>query len=352
MTNDISPRRTLKDDETDLVELLLSLWMQKWLIILITLTITAGAAFYAFLSKPVYEARISVLPPSLSNIAGFNLGRSGARGLGPFSVSDVYTVFTRNLQAEEVRRQFFREIYLPSLDEERRSSSLDRLYMEFSGLLSVKVLDKNQPDRYTIVVERHDPGQAVDWAKRFIDQTARQSLVEMLKNAQSELSVQAENIERQIKSQRDTARARREDRITQLQEAMKVAEAIGLENPLVITGRVSNDGEHATFMGGSLYMRGAKALRAETQVLKSRESDDPFIPDLRNLQEQYELYAGVSLNSEGVAVFRQDGKIEMPDAAIKPKKALILTLGVVLGGMLGLFIALIRLMFKKRLAKT
>ncbi|MNR47248.1 hypothetical protein D3C85_1663300 [compost metagenome] len=88
------------------------------------------------------------------------------------------------------------------------------------------------------------------------------------------------------------------------------------------------------------------------QVLKSRESDDPFIPDLRNLQEQYELYAGVRLDTEGVAVFRQDGNIEMPDAPIKPRKVLILALGVVLGGMLGLFIALIRLMFKKRSAKT
>ncbi|WP_263293078.1 LPS O-antigen chain length determinant protein WzzB [Pseudomonas sp. BF-R-30] len=334
-----------------MVELLLSLWMQKWLIILITLTITAGAAFYAFLSKPVYEARISVLPPSLSNIAGFNQGRNGLRGLTLFSVNDVYAVFTRNLQTEEVRRQFFKEIYLPSLDEEQRSSSLDRLYMEFSGSLSVKALDKSQPDRYTIVIERHDPGQAADWAKRYIDLIARQSLGEMLKNAQSELSVQAGNIERQIKTQRDSAKARREDRITQLQEALKVAEEIGLEKPSMITGR--NDGEFTAFMGDSLmYMRGAKALRAELQVLKSRESDDPFIPNLRDLQEQYELYAGVKLDTEGVAVFRQDGNIEMPDAAIKPRKALILALGVVLGGMLGLFIALIRLMLKKRLAMT
>lgn len=353
MTNDISPRRTLRNDETDLVELLLSLWMQKWLIILITLTITAGAALYAFLSKPVYEARISVLPPSLSNIAGFNVGRNGLHGLTPFSVNDVYAVFTRNLQTEEFRRQFFKETYLPSLDKEQRSSSLDKLYMEFSGSLSVKALDKSQPDRYTIVIERQDPGQAANWAKRYIDLIARQSLGEMLKNAQSELSVQAGNIERQIKSQRDTAKDRREDRITRLQEALKVAEEIGLEKPPMITGRVSNDGEFTAFMGGSLmYMRGAKALRAELQVLKSRESDDPFIPDLRNLQEQYELYAGVRLDTEGVAVFRQDGNIEMPDAPIKPRKVLILALGVVLGGMLGLFIALIRLMFKKRSAKT
>ncbi|MCY1547895.1 G-rich domain on putative tyrosine kinase [compost metagenome] len=52
---------------------------------------------------------------------------------------------------------------------------------------------------------------------------------------------------------------------------------------------------------------------------------------------------------EKVAIFRQDGAVVTPDAPIKPKKALILALGVVLGGMLGLFIALIRLMLNERL---
>jgi chain length determinant protein (polysaccharide antigen chain regulator) len=84
-------------------------------------------------------------------------------------------------------------------------------------------------------------------------------------------------------------------------------------------------------------------------VLKARESDDPFIPELRNLEEKYKLYANVKLDPERVAVFRQDGEVEQPDTPIKPKKILILALGVVLGGMLGLFIALIRLMLKKRL---
>lgn len=37
---------------------------------------------------------------------------------------------------------------------------------------------------------------------------------------------------------------------------------------------------------------------------------------------------------------------------IKPKKLLIMTLGVILGGMLGVFIALIRLMLRKRAAKV
>lgn len=353
VTDDNYQHQAPRNDEIDLVELFYGLWTQKWLILLVTLAISAGAISYALLAKPVYESRVTVMPPSLSEIADFNLGRNGGTGLKAFSVSDVYAVFTRNLQAEKNRRQFFREVYLPSLDEARRSGSHDTLYKAFASAFSISAPNKSQPDLYSVTVEHHDPAQAAAWAKRYVDQVAQQSLDEMLKNAQRELAVHAQNIEQQIDGRRESAKARREDRITQLHEALTVAEAIGLDNPPVITGRSENNSELSAFMDGNLmYMRGSKALQAELRVLKARESDDPFIPDLRNLEERYKLYANVKLDPERVAVFRQDGEVEQPDTPIKPKKVLILALGVVLGGMLGLFIALIRLMLKKRLPRS
>ncbi|MNG38729.1 cryptic autophosphorylating protein tyrosine kinase Etk [compost metagenome] len=60
----------------------------------------------------------------------------------------------------------------------------------------------------------------------------------------------------------------------------------------------------------------------------------------------------MKLESQKVAVARQDGAVEVPDRPIKPKKPLVVALGVVLGGMLGVFIALIRLMLRKRSAKA
>ncbi|MDX1722552.1 MAG: LPS O-antigen chain length determinant protein WzzB [Pseudomonas sp.] len=353
MTEQAYPRQANNDDEIDLVELFYGLWTQKWLIVLITLVFAAGAASYAFFSKPVYEVRAAVLPPSLSDIASFNLGRTGEDGLKPFSVDDVYAVFTRNLQSEKSKRQFFRDVYLPSLNDAQHSGSQDGLYSAFGGRFSVKSLDKNQPERYSIVVEHNNPELASNWAKQYIDQVAERSLDEMLQNSERELAVQARNIEQQIKSERASAKARRNDRTRQLQEALTVAEAIGLDNPPVITGRVSNDSELSAFMDGSLmYMRGAKALRAEIQVLLARTSDDPFIPGLRNLEARYQSFAGVSVDPSNVAVFRQDGDVDVPDQPIKPKKPLIVALGVVLGGMLGVFVALIRLMLRKRSAKA
>ncbi|WP_027896943.1 LPS O-antigen chain length determinant protein WzzB [Zestomonas thermotolerans] len=337
--------RVAANDEIDLIELFHSLWEQKWLILLVTFLVTGAAAAYAFLSKPIYEARVAVLPPSLSNVAGFNLGRKEV-GLAPFKVQDVYEVFTRNLQADETRRLFFEGVYLPSLDESERKAPRDRLYESFSKVLSIKAPDKRQPNRYQVVVEHEDPEVAANWVRRYTEDVARRSLEEMIENAQREIEVKERDVELRIDTLRDTAKARREDRIIRLREALTVAEAVGLEKTPVISGQVVE--QLSAFMDGSLmYMRGSKALKAEIQALESRVSDDPFIPTLRTLQEQQRLFNSLSINPEKVAVFRQDGAVETPDTPVRPKKALVMAIGLVLGGMLGIFLALIRGLFQR-----
>ena len=100
--------------------------------------------------------------------------------------------------------------------------------------------------------------------------------------------------------------------------------------------------------GNLMYMRGAKAIRAELHVLQNRKNDDPFIAGLRELENQLDFLAKVSVSPDGVAVFTLDSAAEAAETPIKPKQALILALGLVLGGILGVFIALIRGMLAKR----
>jgi chain length determinant protein (polysaccharide antigen chain regulator) len=46
-------------------------------------------------------------------------------------------------------------------------------------------------------------------------------------------------------------------------------------------------------------------------------------------------------------VFTLDSAAEVPETPVKPKKSLIVALGIVLGGMLGAFIALIRVLIRR-----
>ncbi|WLH47906.1 LPS O-antigen chain length determinant protein WzzB [Pseudomonas beijingensis] len=333
------------EDEIDLIALARGLWCQKWLILVITLLVTAGAAAYALLSKPVYEVKLFIMPPTQNGIAELNYGRGKSTELDTYSIKHVYDVFARNLQGESLRQNFFNEVYLPSLDESQRKGALDRLYERFSRELVVKGAGKDTPDRFAVTVQGGDPIKATEWVKAYVARASEAAESELIKNVTTEASVRARNLEQRIISLRETAQRIREDRIQQLREALKIAETIGLTTPTVNSSAAV---DITVDTGNKMdYQRGSKALAAEVSALEARASDDAFISDLRTLQMRYNFYRKLSIDPERISVYRQDGSVEVPESPIKPRKSLILVLGVLAGLLSGGFVALIRYVFKR-----
>lgn len=341
----------LDADEIDLVELFQCLWQQKLLIIVCTAVITSIAAAYAFLSTPVYETKAGVLPPQLSDIAAYNVGGNKA-GLTEFEVSDVYALFKENLLSGALKRTFFSEIYLPALPADEREKAEDKLWEAFNETLTAKAPDiKNKPDFYEVTVNHESPVLAAKWANLYVAMAAKKTRQEMHENVFAEIDAQTRVIERQIEALRATAKRRREDRIERLREALVVAEAVGYDTPQVVAGKTPSNSALAEFVDGDLmYMRGAKAIRAELTLLETRENDDPFIDELRDLENQLDFLENIDVNPDDISVFTLDNSATIPETPVKPRKAIILALGVIAGVMLGIFAALIRSMLKRRAA--
>jgi chain length determinant protein (polysaccharide antigen chain regulator) len=333
------PSTTRDADEIDLFELVAAVWAQKVLIIAFIVVATVVAAAYAFMAKPVYEARLYLEPPTLNEIADFNYGRTRDAELTPFTINDVYGVFTRNLQSESLRRAFFSDVYLPSLTEDQRQGSQDGLYADFLSVLTIGGPTKDMPDRYSVTVAGSNPVQATAWVRAFAARAGAQAKEEMITNVKREGEVRARNLDQQINTLQETESRVRNDAISRLQEALTVAKAIGLENPPIISGSVS--AEVSAVMDGQLtYMRGTKALNAEIKNLQERKSDDPFIANLRALQIKRSFYQSLQVSADNVSVYRQDGSIDVPDRPIKPRKGLIIIGGFIAGGVLGALFAL------------
>ena len=183
-------------DEIDLVELFHNLWQQKLLIIAFAAAVTVLAAAFAFLSTPEYETKAGVLPPHLSDIAGYNLGRKEA-SLNKFSVSGIYSIFKDNLLSGTLKRQFFYEVYMPTLTPEKRAIEQDKLWKEFGQILTVKAPDKkNRPEYYEVVVDYKSPELAAEWVNHYIDMTAKKTELDMQKNVLSEVVVRKTVIEK------------------------------------------------------------------------------------------------------------------------------------------------------------
>ncbi|WP_449392824.1 GNVR domain-containing protein [Eoetvoesiella caeni] len=97
----------------------------------------------------------------------------------------------------------------------------------------------------------------------------------------------------------------------------------------------------------ALYLRGSKALQSELNQLKSRVTDDSFIPELPDLIKNLALLNSINMQPEGFSVARIDRAAVAPEYPVKPRKALSVVMGVILGGFLGIFLALMRKKLKR-----
>lgn len=336
-----SENERLRNDEIDLFELVGIFWQDRTVVVVVGLLFALLATCYAFLSTPIYEAKVIVQPPSQNDISHLNYGRGGDSGLDMITVKDAYEVYVRNLQSESLRREFFRKIYLPSLSESERKGSQDELYGRFQQLVLIGNASKDNSGSYFVKASLSNPEKAADWVVRYIEMAGGRSSAESLKDAKADATVKANNLEQQITAARESARKQREDQIVQLTEALKIAQLTGIKEPPIISSTLSD--EVSAAMSGSLtYMRGSKALEAEISNLQNRVSDDPFVGNLRQRQEALNFYRNLRLEPSLVQLYRQDGAVESPDKPVKPHKTMLIGLGLAGGVALGMLIAFAR----------
>lgn len=349
MNNKKPSQEQINLDEVDIIKLVKQLYEQKIVIIVSMIIVLFCAIIYVFLTGPIYVSKAAVQPPSLSDISGYNLGREEAK-LPLYSVADVFSVFKRNLLSQSSKREFFNSVYLPSLDKASTAKSNDRLWSDFNKIFNVYAADaKNTPDYYVVSVEHDVPEVAAKWANLYVKMISNEAADEMQKNLLTEIDTRVDSLDRQITALRATARTRREDSIIRLQEALVVADAVGLDDPQVVSGRTSSSKDIASYIDGSLmYMRGAKAMRAELEVLRNRKNDDPFISELRNLENQLYFLKAINVNPDNVKSFKSDGRALVPDSPIKPNKLIIVAVSIALGLALGIIFALVRSSYMSR----
>ncbi|WP_458128161.1 LPS O-antigen chain length determinant protein WzzB [Pseudomonas sp. Z2-11] len=326
------------NDDIDVFALVRALWKKKWLILCVASLVTSAAAIYAFTSEPLYEAKLYTAPPTQNDIAELNYGRDSNTELPPYRVKDVAEIFSRNLSNESLRRAFFNDIFLPSLNDQERKGSQDRLYQRFSRQLTISARGKEDQYSFVITVRGSNPTEAADWVRTYVDNAGAATKKELISDVTREAQVNARNTEQMINRLRETARNQREDNIQVLSEALAIAQAVDLKKPVIISGKSPT--EMPTGINGqALYMRGSDALEAEIHNLKIRVSDDPFISNLRPLQAKHNFLSTLNLEQTDISVYRQDGPVIVPDSPIKPNKSLIIALGMILGLMLGLLVA-------------
>lgn len=356
--NDPRPYQT-DTTEIDLRELILAIWDAKLLIFLVTIVVVACAAAYAFLATPEYEARTQIAPPTASDLASYNaasqltgtaisgvLDTASSGGIDELTPEQAYAAFLSRLRSMAQRQQFFDDYYLPSKSKQAEVNR-QQLWRKLEGNLQVKLPDPNEYAA-SVTIEGESPEQIAEWANLYVQLAMDATKKQLLDNLNGEVQVRRKGVEDQIATLRTVAKTSREARITRLKNALAVAKEIGLESPAPAGPLISIGNNDAVLSNGDLtYLRGAKSIQSELELLEKRTNDDAYIPELSDLLKKKTLLEKIDLSPD-LAVARVDALAIAPEDPIKPRKALIIAVGLLVGLLLSGCIVLIRVMIKTR----
>ena len=417
--NQLSPT-PVYDDEIDLFELAQDIWREKILVVIVGGVVTLGALAYALTATPVYQATSILKPAQIKDLDELNSSK-----VYELSPSAALNRVGSSLDSYDVRLDFFRnnqELFGEVLDEGR---SLEQNFETFNKNFKLLQPDAKQNDNISKYVGLQlDYPRGLDGAS-IVNKLVRHAIDTERSRLESDLEIVIKNrletinkqltalrtgyvtekeakiaqltegdrlaelrLKDELEAIRESLMTKRLNRIKRLDEAIKIADSLGIKKPTTPSGL---GGAEARVSGSviktevnnqqlPLYFMGTEALQAEkdtlqsrdnddftssriveiqqelkllehnrqVEILKNRENEDLFLSELADKQREIARLKSISLDLDQLRLVHTDRLATQSLSAIKPKKTLIVAVGIALGGMLGIFAALVRSAIRKR----
>lgn len=421
--NSNQPLNFTGSDEIDLIELFQSLWAQKWLISGAAVVVAAAASAYAFLATPVYEVQ-SLLRPALIK----DLDELNGTGVYTLTPADALKKVGASLDSYETRFGFFQtnKTLFDGLAEPDRSP--EQAFEEFSreqfvllkpdpkkldnlsdyvgiqisypedldgvaitnGLVAYAINAEREriaADFQVVIANRLNTVERQIKAARANYEADKASSIAQLKEADS---LKRAELQDELKALRQQLRAKRMNRIMQLDESIGIAKSLGIIKPTT-PAAMGDEGRAAQGQGSvirtevnnqqiPLYFMGTETLQAERdalkarrsddftepriaeiakelklleqnrkiEVLKSRKDEDLFLKQLAQLREEEARLKGLDLDLSALTLVRVDQPAAQPLDPERPKKLFVIAIGLAAGVVIGVIAALIRGVVKRR----
>lgn len=403
-------------DEIDLIQLISALWKHKTLIIAVTLLVGLLGLAYALLATPYFSVQSVLRPAAIKDLDELN-------HLGVYKLSPKQALAKVGiaLDSYENRLNYFRDNQHLFAELANPGQSLEQTFEAFNDeaftllqpdakksegtttpYVGIQLTYPQQLDGVQIVngFVQYSLDQVRKEIAADLDTLIGNRLSQLDKNmaaaresyeATKEIKIatlsEADALKRaelndELAALRQQLRTRRENRINQLNEAIRISTSLGITKPTtpsslgaaeiigqgsVIRTEVNNQQIPLYFMGSDALEAERKALQArrsddftepriaqiarelkllehnrQIEVLNSRENEDLFLKDLAAWREEAARLRALQFDTQALTLASIDQAAVEPSKPIKPKKAMIVALALIIGAMLGLFVALVR----------
>jgi chain length determinant protein (polysaccharide antigen chain regulator) len=345
------------DDEIDLYQLCsdlcTDLWQKRALLMFIVLGVVACGVSYAYWAPEVYKAEARLLPPPVSSLSQLT-AVSGLTKVANISPSKAFRLTNQYLKSTEVKKALLNSPAIAGYIGHAFPESTELEKMELLSEIMVVLLPDIKKKRNTteVSIEWHDPAQAAELVNTWVELGMNGARSEFITNIQVSLNDKIDKASEKIETKKRLALSQLEMEWLKLVEAKKIADQVGLVDPadFATENLVTNKPFFANVMElRSLYLLGSTALSSEIETLGSRmERVEEYIPSLAALNEQRMRLEGVVLDEGLVSTAKKDARAVPPEKRLKPKRRMIMLVSLVLGVLIGIFVALIVVSVEKR----
>lgn len=353
-----------QDDEIDLKELIVALWQGKFTIIISTVICVALAVCYALSAVEKWTAVAIISQPEVSGFSSYQKMVNDFQPVfdiyqddGTVLVSEkldslvlpenLFLIFVQQFQSQTNKKQFLStyadfQVELNALPEEsdkkKRQESVSVLYDEWYKKLSAVV---NKDESYSLKAVQVSSEESYNFLNDYIAYISNKARAIAIKNFKSiALSKHSELTQQQVLFT-SQAKSRLQNEFLQTKYALQIAKAAGVNTP---QQNLTNNDNELFFIN-----IGANALQAKIDVLSELTELSIIDPRLQQITAKLSLFD--QLNADLRIEFDTYQFIKPPEEPLSrtaPKRSLIAVLGVLLGGMLGCGIVLVRFAFREK----
>ncbi len=351
-----------QDDEIDLKELFLALWQGKWIIIATTFIFAVGAVIYALTAQEWWSAKAKIAKPQVSDFAQlrqqvmqfqpiFDVYQDDgtvlvSQELGRLITPDtLFTQFIRSFNSTNSKKKFFDnnetvvEFKTKLIAGNEDSEEVKRrLYNDWYQKVVALPVEKNITNVYSVSLQATSKQVSYKLLKEYVDDIKQEVHNDILDDINAVITTKR----KQLLQQKTVFTAQANNKLNI--ELLRSKYAYDIANAASLSKPVENLGNNEVFA----INLGADALNAKVNALKNVKDLSIVEPRLMQIDAKLELLDTLKIDSSiKFDSFRFLEDVEQPISRDKPKRALIVVLGALLGGMLGVMVVLIRFAFRK-----
>ncbi|HGP4136952.1 TPA: LPS O-antigen chain length determinant protein WzzB [Enterobacter roggenkampii] len=294
-------------EQIDLLDLVLQLWRGKWTIAIFVVVFIALAVGYLSVAKEKWTSNAIIAQPDAAQIATYSNALNILYGSAAPSMLDIQT----------------RAIGRFNSSFSALSQALEN--QEEPEKLTIAPTVTGQPLPLSISYTSTSAEAAQKQLAQFIQEVDEQTAKELALDLKDKIKEQIKTLNDSLQNQEKVAQEQKDLRIKQIAEALKNAEAAKITSPqLQQTQDVTQE---------TLFLLGSEGLKSMIDNEASRPLVFPtaYYQTKRNLLDIQNL----NVNPNTIHVYRYVMKPDLPVRRDSPKKAMILVLAVLLGGMIG-----------------